>query len=227
MEIKTLDWDSDFFGYKVGKLVLPEGITSLETLPDNIKDFALIYLFSDKPVQYLPGAETLPAPADVKVLWGKTIQDRPTLHESIKPIHEANERLIELALQSGAYSRYKLDKKFINHEFERMYTLWVNKAVADDNQQVLGYYEGTALAGFITLSVKNEAADIGLIAVDTQFRGKKMGSKLLDAAEIFALESALNTVEVNTQKANEVAMHFYRQNGYNVLKETYIYHLWN
>ena len=46
-----------------------------------------------------------------------------------------SEQLINLSIQSGLYSRYKIDPDFKNNEFENLYLAWiensVNKKIAD------------------------------------------------------------------------------------------------
>ena len=48
MEIIQLKWDTDFFGYKVGKLLLNDNNLDENLLINN--DFKLIYLFSNEPL---------------------------------------------------------------------------------------------------------------------------------------------------------------------------------
>lgn len=225
MHITPLEWDTEFFGYRVGRADLQHNETpDRELLLQN--DYRLIYVMSE---QELSEAQTSTLPvilADRKVLLGKPAAAAAEMNEHIRPLNILTPALLNLVLQSGHYSRFRIDEQFTNREYERLYEAWINKALADQEGVVYGYHVNGILAGFITLGIKNEAADIGLIAVDEQFRNRQIGQKLLDASGHFAQQKNLSRITVVTQEQNSGAMRFYERNGFSVLQKTYIYHLW-
>lgn len=191
MHITPLEWDTEFFGYRVGRADLQHNETpDRELLLQN--DYRLIYVMSE---QELTEAQTSTLPvilADRKVLLGKPAAAAPAeMSEHIRPLNILTPALLNLVLQSGHYSRFRIDEKFTNREYGRLYEAWINKALADQKGVVYGYHVNGILAGFITLGIKNEAADIGLIAVDEQFRNRQIGQKLLDASGHFAQQKIL------------------------------------
>jgi dTDP-4-amino-4,6-dideoxy-D-galactose acyltransferase len=226
MKLTKLVWDSTFFGYEVGKVELEDN----EVLSANqlaVNNYQLIYIFSN---QQLASAQINEIPAqlvDVKLLLGKPVILGKEQDESIVLITQLSDDLINLAIQSGWYSRFKLDAKFKNKEFERMYTAWITSSIERDDVVVFGYMSNQQLVGFISLSTKNNAADIGLIAVDETQRGMHIGSKLIVMADVYAQQNSLTRITVNTQQENSSALKFYTKNGFDILKRTYIYHLWN
>lgn len=226
MKLTKLVWDSTFFGYEVGKVELEDN----EVLSANqlaVNNYQLIYIFSN---QQLASAQLNEIPAqlvDVKLLLGKPVILGKEQDESIVLITQLSDDLINLAIQSGWYSRFKLDAKFKNKEFERMYTAWITSSIERDDVVVFGYMSNQQLVGFISLSTKNNAADIGLIAVDETQRGMHIGSKLIVMADVYAQQNSLTRITVNTQQENSSALKFYTKNGFDILKRTYIYHLWN
>jgi dTDP-4-amino-4,6-dideoxy-D-galactose acyltransferase len=226
MEIITQDWDSAFFGYKVGKLEIKDNAL-IDAAFIKASKHKLIYLFSKHPISKSQYIDIPNKVADIKLILEKKEINNQTIDSNLQWIPQLSDRLLNLAFQSGEYSRFKLDDQFKHKEFERMYTTWVTKAIENKDGKVLGYYRDNLLVGFITLSKKNQSADIGLIAVDQEYRGKGIGKKLLEAADAFAVEKGLDKVLVNTQQANQSALNFYLNNCYKIIEKTYIYHIWN
>jgi ribosomal protein S18 acetylase RimI-like enzyme len=137
------------------------------------------------------------------------------------------EKLKILALQSGLYSRFKVDPNFKNNEFGKLYEQWiVNSVKKITASECLVYFDGEVEKGFITLAIKEDTGSIGLIAVDEMERGKSIGRKLLNASFDYFSKRNIDRVEVVTQKANESACVFYEKLGFEVKNIINIYHLW-
>lgn len=228
--IQPLDWDTHFFGYKVGKISLSaEEISTLQKI--EIADYKLIYLFAAHSIEeYLLkqwGAQL----QDIKIEFVRTVdlsdyQSYLPEDMTIKPIHTFSEELFHLVLESGVHSRFKLDKNFVNNEFERLYKTWIEKALNDKDAKVMGAYLRNELMGFVCLTLKSGVADIGLIAVHEKARGNHIGKKLLEAAYNYTIQNNSKSLTVVTQEFNLQAMHFYLKNGFKIDKKNYIYHIW-
>ena len=91
---------------------------------------------------------------------------------------------------------------------------------------VLIYKKEKKIVGFITLKRLESRVDIGLIAVDHNYRGKGIGQILMKSAEKWALERQINTIQVVTQIVNVPACLFYKKNKYKIKNIEYIYHFW-
>lgn len=91
---------------------------------------------------------------------------------------------------------------------------------------MLGFVVNNTIVGFITIAFKNNAYDIGLIAVDSTYRSMKIGKQLLEYVFNYALSKKVNTITVTTQMQNQGALNFYLQNGFSINHSTFIYHLW-
>ena len=226
--IKKLEWDSHFFGYSVGHLVISQ--STQKQLPALLKDaigFKLVYVFSDEKIN--PERDDLKL-VDIKTRLGKKLNNK---NHTVANVHEytggEDDQLKTLALQSGIYSRFKIDSNFVNNEFEQLYLKWIsdsiNKTIAD---KVIVYKEPeNNCKGFVTLKFKENFSEIGLIAVDEGSRGKGIAKALLDYADNCAVEVGLNRIEVVTQFDNVPAMNLYENVGYEIMTIKYIYHLWN
>lgn len=233
-KIKVKDWDSTFFGYLIGELVLDINISydMINELLENSKRFKLIYIV-------LPGNMELPIRRlknfkieliDKKIVYKKKIDilDMPNCI-SVKSIIGQNPKdFYKLAIESGEYSRFKLDKNFINYEFHRLYYEWIRKSISGDiSDEVFAFFVNNSPVGLVTMKLKNKITTIGLIAVDKNARGKGIGNKLLQQVEYFAIQNGSAIINVSTQLDNELACSFYVKNGYVKESQKNIYHLWN
>ncbi|MHA7129424.1 GNAT family N-acetyltransferase [Algoriphagus namhaensis] len=216
MTIEHLSFDSELFKYAVGKAHVTPDWEEKSFLKE-AENFQLVYLFSPKEIQHSsslirPFGETLLFTKEVK---GERLEP-PHIHE-LK--HAPGERELALALKSGLYSRFSLDQRLENSEFERLYRLWLEKEYERGTIFISG--GGT---GLISLSEKAHQAEIGLLAVDESKRGTGVGTALLSAAENRLLSRGIAGLQVKTQRANRPAVRFYEKNGFREVSSRYIYH---
>ncbi len=229
-----LSWDSDFFGYKVGQI---DDLEFDENKLDEIlcllnrEQVRLVY-YSSK--VELKGAEIISNHYTGKFV-GKKITyikkpQRNLLSSDLIFSYKANypeDKLIKLAIESGVYSRFNIDDQVGTQKFEDLYKLWivnsVNKEIA---REVLVCRHNNDIVGFVTLEEKNLRANIGIIAVDSDYRGKGIGKSLMYAAEKWTKDHFLNDIQVVTQYENRSACRLYERCGYIADKIEYFYHFW-
>jgi len=239
--IKKLEWDSGFFGFGVGKLELTNAIIPLAERIQNEMDerkVKLLYLFYDQKegvsvsekenfIQSVSGSLV-----DTKVVFSKPIQ-QDTKCQFPSGIIEykgasATRELYELALQSGSWSRFKLDPNLPPDAYERLYRLWmdnsINGLMAD--KMYISDDDYGKIKAMITLRLNLEEASVGLIAVDETRRGMGLGIKLMQAVEWFSWVEKKQKITVATQLNNLGACEFYRKNGYDEESRTEVYHCW-
>lgn len=226
MDFSKLTWDSNFFGLNIGKLTLKQNDVCFHFDVEKYQDYDLVYVFVPHGLK-IPfcGLELV----DSKVIYRKTELNRmlknPNIHLFVEKT--PTQELYELALQSGEYSRFKLDEKFPTDSYEKLYRCWieqsVSKTIADD---VLCYYLEDRIIGMVTVSVNDRVGHIGLVAVDAPCRNMGIGSALLDAVDSYFFERNAIAIEVPTQLNNRSACLWYEKNGYEVHTITDIYHWW-
>jgi dTDP-4-amino-4,6-dideoxy-D-galactose acyltransferase len=234
-----LKWDSIFFNKKIAN-ILPEELTSasLEQAIHQLKkeNFQLAYLALDK--NTLIDESVLVSQngllVDQKVTFGIDLKEvvdfNKFLGERIEVYQEQeiNKELLELALQSGVYSRYRIDPRFSELEFERLYTAWIvnslNKKIADD--VLVARDENLKIVGMVTVKNKNGIGSIGIIAVAPQMRGKGVGTHLTLAALEWFKNSKCSEARVVTQHDNKGAMELYNKCGFKIYKSEKFYHFW-
>jgi dTDP-4-amino-4,6-dideoxy-D-galactose acyltransferase len=237
-EIIHLTWDSKLFGYKVGVISLV-GSSPQEELEAIIRlgkadDYKLIYIknsyifhhvnCSTGNIHLFLADEKITYSRSVETIQNEVIPSFIRLYNHTKP----NEELISLALQSGLHSRYAVDSNFKNKEFEKLYRIWIEKSVAKEiaKEVWVSQNQDHKITGFITLALKEDLVDIGLLAVDVNERGKSLGKKLIQTALVKASNWGKQKIQVVTQQRNNTACKFYEKCGFAPEKAEYIYHLW-
>ncbi len=233
---KILEWDSLFFGYNIASIqalnLQSDDLNKIikELREQNIK---LVYCNTNPDDEIsnssFKGASGLLV--DKKVTFSIKISETDNFTGStlIRPykLNYTSEKLKSLALQSGIYSRFKIDPNFHNAEYEKLYIEWIEKSVQGNiADEVLVYSENEDEKGLITLGFKGNSGSIGLLAVDENERGKSIGRKLVWSALACFREKKVNIVEVVTQNDNEGACGFYKSMGFEVKSIVNIYHLW-
>ena len=225
MKIKHLQWDSDFFNKKIGELSPNQTIK----VPFNLtQDYDLIIVKQTQDFSCeIDGYE-------------KTFKETKVLFEKKLTLDNVNETVIEdtdfqnkppqdfydLAYESGKYSRFKLDLN-LKSKFQDIYRKWVDNSLNKTFAEKVFYINSEeTIGGFVTVQRDGNTAKIGLIAVNPNIQGKGIGTKLLQAAESYAIKNNMDKMLIPTQKENVSACNFYKKNGYSVKEETLIKHYW-
>lgn len=232
--IDYLDWDSGFFGYSVAKVTFgEEGFDILESLSSRLEaeKIRLTYFFVPVTETRLNDsiADMGGILVDQKTTYSKKTEKTPWHSDHIKEYleDEINDRLIELGLQAGLFSRFRLDKNFSKQEYERLYIEWLRKSVSMDLAlKTFIALEGSEIIGITTLGGKEDAADIGLVAVDKNFRGNGIASDLIHSAENAAYDLGFKEIKVVTQLQNKAACRLYEKCDFKIENIVNIYHYW-
>lgn len=233
-----LSWDSSFFGFNVARItqsnLTPNELSSvLRELRDN--RFRLCYWSIPAGEQHL---------VDTAVKLGGFLADKKTTyvkdlskvlevvpHNDVSVIpylaKTPDQTLIELALTSGNFSRFKLDPSFPSGLYNKLYTCWITRSVRKEIAwQVLVAKLGTTTLGMLTLGKREKRGDIGLVAVSPEARGKGIGRLLVSAANKTFFSRGYDVAQVVTQLANKSACKLYEACGYRVEKMENILHFW-
>lgn len=230
MIIQPLDWDSRFFGLRIGRIDLqtPADAAELPMQHTGLKrQYDLLYVFDANRVGFAVAGARL---VDEKVLYAKTCEPRKSFADiSFYRSNKPSDALYRLALVSGGYSRFKLDHRFPKGSYERLYRRWIENACpsAGTNKQILISADAHGIArGMITVDYQGTSAHIGLVAVDTDTQHTGIGTRLMSTLDGYLFERGVKTMEVPTQKANTNACRWYEKNGFAVQSEMPIYHWW-
>lgn len=234
MKIDVLNWDSNFFDLKIGKTEVSKknDFDFLHIAKNN--GFDLIYLFGKDLVvpkdvlSFYNGKKV-----DSKIVFNYGCEDSKVEESPIDILEYksdfASKELISLGIQSGEYSRFRIDANFDKGLFEALYHRWilnsVNKKFAD---YIFVKEKNKKVIGFVTFKIDHSknSGTIGLIAVDEVYRGMKIGKKLIDKIKAISHQHGLKEINVATQKDNLGACNFYKKYGFKIKSRTDIYHFW-
>jgi dTDP-4-amino-4,6-dideoxy-D-galactose acyltransferase len=227
-------WDSDFFGFQVADITGGGGLPDVQEIVFLLrqKGVTLAYwkVSVEDSVSIHAAEEAGICNVDTRITFFKNVCDYPvhTFPHIQKYTGAVSRALLNLALQSGVYSRFNNDTNLPAGTYEKMYTAWIKKAVEEKhNNQVCVSTQENVLTGFVSMHEINPSlAEIELIAVDRTYRGRSIGEELIRATEHWAYENSFTQLQVATQKRNNRACAFYLRNGFHQVKEENIYHIW-
>lgn len=231
MEIERLKWDSEFFEYEIGKVIINKNQGfDFDLFSTLAQPFKLVYIFSEEKLN----CNSIKS-VDQKVLFSKQLGQYNSLAKPNRKIknfdignHSYND-LKELAFSSGIYSRFSTDVNFRNNEFKRLYTKWVDRSIAEkDSFEILIHQEHKEILGFITFDKKQKiTSQVGLIAVNGKSRGMGIATQLIEETQYRVLHLGFDVLEVATQLQNVPATKLYQKCGFKIKEIKYIYHYWN
>lgn len=227
-----LEWDSSFFGYPISKIVL-QGTTKLDGFNNDIVKEALaelVYIYCDKTqLPYLSNT-IKPAFVENKVTYQMPISgvegnDRIAMRR-VSDFENIND-IYYLSLEAGKYSRFRLDANMKNFEFEKLYFEWVYKSISGRfDHDVFLYIENSKPIGLLTLKVANDTAHIGLISSHRDYQGRGIGKNMIAFAKNYSALNKCKFLSVATQESNDIAMKFYKKNGFSIYQVDCILHAW-
>ena len=132
-----------------------------------------------------------------------------------------------LAIQSGAHSRFNMDPQIPREKFVLLYRTWIRKSLAHEMaDEVFVIRDSDHAAGMVTVKHNQNRGDIGLIAVDSMYRGRGYGTLLVRASQIYFINRGCHTTQVVTQKENLQACRLYESCDYTIDRVEYLYHIW-
>ena len=222
--VNKLDWDSEFFQKNIGEIDC-----NRSKLAPVDQSFDLIYVKNcfDPNFHitdfYLNHQET-------KVVFSKIVEEKQQPLTIIKDTDNSlltKERFYPIAFESGKFSRFKLDSNFSKKDFEKLYSIWVDKSIAKEIADKVFYLEEkNELKGFITLKQKETDCLVGLFGIDIKFQGKGLGTTLLNVVEDYCSKNGIEKLIIPTQKENLPACAFYLKYGFEIIEEINIKHFW-
>lgn len=227
---QLLTWDTDFFGIKIYKIEVSRySAHDIEKSVQAVFDSSteLIYLIIPDDIdQKVIFQNSL---VDQKVIYEKKLKNLTPLDPHIIEYSGGNvpQKLYDIALESGIYSRFKLDSKFPAGSYEKLYRKWIEKSVSGEiADKVFVYKENEDILGLISLKIKSYHGEIGLLAADNSSQGKGIGSKMISESENYLISRNIYAMEVATQLKNDPACRFYKKNGYSIKNIFNYYHIW-
>lgn len=230
MNINRLEWDSNFFGLRIGRadlVSLEEGVAIVNQRASIKEEFDLVYIFASHGL----GVSFLNARlVDEKVVYVLSDTVRYEYNRKVvlwEPSKGVSDDLQHLALVSGQYSRFKLDKGLPLGSYERLYSCWIERSVNQTMaSEVFCYMVEDVPRGLITLNRKGDVGTIGLVAIHEDFQHRGIGSAMMRHVIRYAQEQHCSKLSVSTQLVNVYACKLYENVGFRIESVTDVWHWW-
>lgn len=230
MNVQYLDWDSRFFGVRIGRVDISsyQELAMLCTKEIELgKQYDLIYVYCQPIVHFEHPNVYL---VDEKIIYMKRVTESQPIYANVcvYPVSVPNEDLYRLALISGEFSRFRNDIRFPKSCYERLYSRWIEQAVIGNMaDKVFIYQDSNHINGMLTLQWNVHKADIGLVAVDANVQRQGIGSKMIQTVETYLVQNTqVQILRVATQRKNTKACCLYEKNGFTTESITKVYHWW-
>lgn len=230
MNVKGLDWDSDFFGIRIGRaeIASDEDATRLVSQVNSLKDsFDLIYVFARHGLAFTANKAKL---VDEKTVY--SLKEFPRFEKKSNVMvwdkdREVTDDLLHLALVSGTFSRFRSDNRFPVGSYERLYSRWIEQSVHHAiATEVFCYMADNAPRGMVTLNRKADTGTIGLVAIHENYQHRGIGSAMMRHVIRYAQEHECSKLSVTTQLENVSACKLYEKVGFEVESVTDVWHWW-
>lgn len=223
---ELLEWDTEFWGLRVGR---SRGVGDGDSLSrwalENTVGLMCLLIAADDPTE-AQRAEDL----------GYRFMDvRATLARSTAPYPaEAREHcasdvplLRDFASVSHRITRFYADPWLDDEACDRLYEQWVDSSCAGWADRVLVVEHDGQASGYITVHLLDEGtASIGLIAVSEGARRNGLGGKLVRSAIDYAHSQGRHTITVVTQGRNIIAQRLFQACGFRTTATELWYHRW-
>lgn len=234
MKIKKISWDSDFFDFNIAELRLHPRRSDFRYLDKYVTQNRIRLIQC-----CIKTTDTLSVNAlghhgfefvDLRttfVLKGKVRPDR----SQFRSIREANVDDIPVLKQMAGKVFFKISrfnhKNFDKRKSRQLYQVWVEKAVRGEYDDVCYVKEERGkIIGFVTYKKRKDRGVIGLIGIDSSYRGRGVGSALLAKCFDRSARDGNNIIEVSTGGNNIPALNFYIKNGFNIAMVQSWYYKW-
>ena len=231
-ELKNLDWDTEYFGVKSGKIVLNNEIDKNDF--KNIKKWLKKYQFvtiqnnDNNSINNEIISQIKPFLADVNMQFIKNIDENlqidkyVSINNNCKQIKE----LLDIALVSYKHSRFINDRKLDVKKSNALYYNWLKNSFNKKNKYIAYYKKENEYLGYCLFHLENDTCVIELIATDSRSRGKGIGRKVIESVESYCASNRIKTIKVGTQIDNITAQNFYIKCGFKINTYNTIYHVW-
>ena len=235
---QRLDWDSDFFGFNIGRVnvnqLTAETLTQIETWCAEQPVDCLYFLAdsADRQTAWLAQQGGFIYVDNRVVLTAKLTAppSQPTAIRLSRP--EDLPVLREIARTGHRDSRFYFDPVIPDNRCDDLFVTWIERsmagAIADAvlvalvDEQPVGY---SALQ--IAQTPEGRRAKLTLIAIGEQARGQGLGSSLVQGTLRWFWERDFRTVEVVTQGRNVGAQRLYTRQGFVPTATGSWYHRWS
>lgn len=224
--INELIWDSKLLNRKIGELkVASESLPQIETAIGEAKKDEFKYIICKLQSQQTALIKLLESLgfylSDIGVTWEiksdkflfKKLNDSSDIREIIKIATEKDISMLKEMVKSLFLdSRFYNDPFFSKKAADNIYQMWIENSVRGDVADIVFLIPNM---GFVTCKRSSHSSgEIALIGLKKDFRGKGIGTILIEEAIKWFRMQGINFVSVRTQLKNLNSMNFYLRLGF-------------
>jgi dTDP-4-amino-4,6-dideoxy-D-galactose acyltransferase len=231
--VEFLDWDSRFFGLRIGKLTsLPDSLAALQAAMDIADRDRIDCVYALVPADAIETGWLLQRAGfvarDVRLEFARTLNSESGSAD-VREWSEADlpplERIAETAFGT---TRFAADPGFPGDSVANLYRTWVGNSCRGFAQAVLVEGPVGSPHGFVTLNQEKAAnvARIGLIGIAAERRSMGVGKRLVASALGWAVDRGCREMHVATQAVNVGAQRLYQRTGFITVSASTWYHCW-
>jgi dTDP-4-amino-4,6-dideoxy-D-galactose acyltransferase len=240
MEIEILNWDSNFFGLKIGRINITSDIEIdwqlFKEKAINGK-FELIYVF--KYQKMLPWEATLKGNldlVDIQLTLSKKFEkkDYLNLNYDLRTEITENEKIqcYSIAEETSIVSRFFREKKIGAILTKQLYRKWIDNALNKTfSDGLLLEKDSSIVTGIHSIKTDNvnKIGYCSLIGVNPLYKRMGIGKKLwMQSFAYWADNCDINTIKIPFSLQNSESFNFHLKMGFDKIEETkYIYHYRN
>ena len=224
-------WDSDFFGYPVAFIEGDGQLAEFENLIGRMRleKVQLAYWFFDKHenekkqiADHFKGIAVHNRLTHQFDTENKSAEDFKS--NQIEFLKNWDDALFQLILECGNFSRFKVDKKFGEEVYIKLYRRWTEEMLA--HQIVMGFISGNKILGSAVVEIKDAIAALHFLAVSLSSRNTGIGRQLTRSVIQTAYENKCSSVVVYTHRINTPVWKLFEAEGFQLIKEESVYHFW-
>ena len=241
-KISVLEWDSNFFGQKMGKIGFDPtdeancfSETAWRQTIETARKQQFQFLFCEFDAAQKRLAHILcnigGSLGDVLLTLECDLREVEPRQLPVSRVAPATPDdlpgIIEIARDSFEQSRFFHDPRFDRIKVSQIYPQWVRDSF-EKTENFFIIKEQFAVRAFISVAVDRAASvlTIRLLAVDHAMQGKGMGQELIDWVIGYAGNEQIRRIEVGTQVGNYPAIRLYEKNRFRMAGAKYRFHIW-
>jgi ribosomal protein S18 acetylase RimI-like enzyme len=235
--VNFLDWDSDFFSLRIGRIyeqkMTQQLLSSVDAWCCNNRIDCLYFLADSSDTASVTLAENagfhltdLRITLNIDLSPGSSpwLPEYPFVRLS-KPEDIPFLRL--MASVNHRDSRFYHDGGFSHTRCDELYATWIEKSCNGYAESVLVADKGDGAVGYISCHLREGGyGQIGLVGVSGHCQGEGIGKCLLQESLRWFATNGVKTVEVVTQGRNVGAQRLYQKNGFSTRAIQLWYHKW-
>lgn len=233
--IDNLDWDTDYFGIKCGKISIRTNEFDVKSLVSKCNEFDFVSIQNignsteiNRKIACFKGAFL----ADINIQFEKKISIKQEDEKSIVIIAAEDvktEKINKIDIEENdfKYSKFVCDPFFKKKKGYLVYKEWLRNACGKKNKYFVFFKDDKGcIVAYILFSAMEKTGTIELVKVDKEYQGKNIAKKMISAIEMYLYQQDFSVLKVGTQLNNIPAINLYHSVGFKEISRTSVYHFW-